>query len=136
MLSKCCKAELETSCGEEGTNCFVCLHCKKACDLLFESYSASRSTSDYKLGRDKEMGKVHLTKTQKFFIRKLNLDLWLNDRLKNIQQKVNELNELKTKLEHGEDVKSDCFQIKTDGFVLCQHGRLKMKNITLKRQEK
>ena len=31
-LSACCNSEMYVSSGDEGTNCYMCKKCKKACD--------------------------------------------------------------------------------------------------------
>ncbi len=33
LKSKCCKAEMKTSCADEGTCCFICTKCDKPCDI-------------------------------------------------------------------------------------------------------
>lgn len=45
MRSKCCEAPLETSYGEEGTNCYVCTKCKNPSDPIPPSTSA-KATED------------------------------------------------------------------------------------------
>jgi hypothetical protein len=36
-LSNCCKCQAIVDSSDEGTNCYVCSACKKACDLFFEN---------------------------------------------------------------------------------------------------
>lgn len=43
LLSKCCKAELDTACGGEGTCCYVCKKCGKPCDPIGSEKIKSKS---------------------------------------------------------------------------------------------
>lgn len=36
QLSNCCKAQVSVDSSDEGTSCFVCSKCKKACDLFVD----------------------------------------------------------------------------------------------------
>lgn len=45
MMSNCCEAPLETSYGEEGTNCYVCTKCKNPSDPIPPSAKATEDTS-------------------------------------------------------------------------------------------
>lgn len=38
QLSNCCKAQVTVDSSDEGTSCFVCSGCKKACDLFEEMF--------------------------------------------------------------------------------------------------
>ena len=54
--SNCCRADISTSFGEEGTNSYVCSHCFHACDPYVEE---SAQSNYLKVGRMIECSNCH-----------------------------------------------------------------------------
>ena len=67
---------------------------------------------------------------QKTIIKWLDLDTWIFETwLRRYREDLYELDNFKTKLEHGESVEIDCDRFPGGAFGICKHGRLYSKNI-------
>jgi hypothetical protein len=111
QLSNCCKAQATVSSSDEGTSCFMCVECKRPCDLRHQM--KEQVSVDYGCdckNCERELFNIGCEKTQKRF-NKVCIKLSEYKRLKrmdeNVRREIEKLEEV-NKLYDDQEFDSSC----------------------------